>query len=192
MLGQQAFLPPSLSSYGNGVPTDLVEAPKWLALSSIQDLSKPVLLPELLQVTTPDQNAEAQRLVRAFRKRKAVEPGDSINAIIDSNPASTGIGFFITKDGLLVTNEHVIIEAAQIRGVTPEGVFNAKLLKTDSVNDLAVIKVQGQFTFLPVATSSLVRLGSSVATIGFPNIRLQDLAPKLAKGGNLCTFRSAG
>jgi hypothetical protein len=169
-------------AYGSGVPKDCVEALKWLALSSIQDPSRSILLPEPLQVTTPDQNAEAQRLVRAFRKRKAVEPGDSVNAVIDSNPASTGTGFFISEDGFLVTNEHVVKEAAQVRVVTGTGVFKASVLKVEPANDLALIHVYGQFASLPVATTRLVRLGSSVATIGFPNIRLQGLAPKLAKG----------
>jgi tetratricopeptide (TPR) repeat protein len=169
-------------AFGNGVPKDCVEALKWLLLASIQDPSMGGVLPEPLQVTTPDQNAEAQHLVRAFRKRKAVEPGDSVNAIIDSNPASTGTGFFITEDGFFITNDHVVKEAAQIRVVTGAGVFKASVLKVDSANDLALMHVYGQFASLPVATTRLVRLGSSVATIGFPNIRLQGLAPKLAKG----------
>jgi TPR repeat protein len=167
---------------GDGVPKDCVEALKWLLLSSSQDPSRSVVLPEALWGTTAGQDAEAQQLARAFRNRKAVEPGDSVNAIIDSNPASTGTGFFITEDGFLITNEHVIREASQVRVVTSTGVFKASVLKVDSANDLALIHLHGQFASLPVATTHLVRLGSSVATIGFPNIRLQGLAPKLAKG----------
>jgi serine protease Do len=42
--------------------------------------------------------------------------------------------------------------------------------------------MQGRFASLPVATSRGVKLGGTVATVGFPNIGLQGFAPKLAKG----------
>jgi S1-C subfamily serine protease len=58
----------------------------------------------------------------------------------------------------------------------------AKVVMVDAANDLALLKVDGTFTGLPVASSRSVRLGSTVATVGFPNVGLQGFAPKLAKG----------
>jgi hypothetical protein len=55
-------------------------------------------------------------------------------------------------------------------------------LECDAANDLALLKAEGKFTPLPVAASRAVRLGNTVATVGFPNIGLQGFAPKLAKG----------
>ena len=52
----------------------------------------------------------------------------------------------------------------------------------DAANDLALLKAEGRFAPLPVASSRAVKLGSTVATVGFPNIGLQGFAPKLAKG----------
>jgi S1-C subfamily serine protease len=49
-------------------------------------------------------------------------------------------------------------------------------------NDLALLKAEGKFTSLPIATSRTVHLGNSVATVGFPNIEMQGFAPKFAKG----------
>jgi len=46
--------------------------------------------------------------------------------------------------------------------------------------DLALLKVEGRFAALPVAASRAVKLGGTVATVGFPNIGLQGFAPKLA------------
>src|SRR5438874_9411739 len=43
-------------------------------------------------------------------------------------------------------------------------------------------KAEGRFTPLPIASSRAGKLGSTVATVGFPNIGLQGFAPKLAKG----------
>ena len=45
-----------------------------------------------------------------------------------------------------------------------------------------MLKAEGRFTPLPVAASRVVKLGGTVATVGFPNIGLQGFAPKLAKG----------
>jgi S1-C subfamily serine protease len=56
------------------------------------------------------------------------------------------------------------------------------MLKVDAANDLALLKATGKFTPLPVATSRGVKLGGTVAAVGFPNIGMQGFAPKLAKG----------
>jgi len=71
---------------------------------------------------------------------------------------------------------------AQVRLVTAAGLISAKVVKVDAANDLALLKADGKFTPLPVATSRTARLGNTVATVGFPNVGLQGFAPKLAKG----------
>ena len=55
-------------------------------------------------------------------------------------------------------------------------------MKVDATNDLALLQAQGRIAALPVAASRGVKLGGTVATVGFPNIGLQGFAPKLAKG----------
>ncbi len=71
---------------------------------------------------------------------------------------------------------------AQVRLVTEAGLISAKVVKVDAANDLALLKGEGQFTPLPMTSSRTVRLGGSVATVGFPNVGLQGFSPKLAKG----------
>jgi len=44
------------------------------------------------------------------------------------------------------------------------------------------LKTGGKFAPLPIAASRTVKLGGTVATVGFPDIGLQGFAPKLAKG----------
>src|SRR5204862_795676 len=102
--------------------------------------------------------------------------------IAQTRPESSGTGFFITEDGYLITNEHVAGNGVQVRLVTAAGLLSAKVVKVDAANDLALLKADGKFTPLPVATSRTSRLGNTVATVGFPNIGLQGFAPKLAKG----------
>jgi S1-C subfamily serine protease len=99
-----------------------------------------------------------------------------------SRPKASGSGFFITEDGFLITNEHVAGGGARVRLLTAAGIIPAKVVKVDAANDLALLKVEGKFTALPVATSRPVKLGSIVTTVGFPNIGLQGFAPKFARG----------
>jgi S1-C subfamily serine protease len=55
-------------------------------------------------------------------------------------------------------------------------------LKVDAANDLALLKAAGKFASVPIAASRTVKLGGTVATVGFPNIGMQGFSPKLAKG----------
>ena len=69
-----------------------------------------------------------------------------------------------------------------MRLVTSAGLILAKVIKVDAANDLALLKAEGKFAVLPVAASRSMKLGSTVATVGFPNIGLQGFAPKFARG----------
>jgi S1-C subfamily serine protease len=100
----------------------------------------------------------------------------------DNVPKTTGTGFFITDDGYLISNYHVVKDAVKVRLLTDSGVINATVVKVDAANDLALLKAAGQFAPLPVAASRGVKLGGTVATVGFPDVGLQGFSPKLAKG----------
>ena len=96
------------------------------------------------------------------------------------NPA-TGTGFFITDDSYLISNYHVVKGAAKVRLLTGAGLIDATVVKVNAANDLALLKAVGGFAPLPIAASRTVKLGWTVATVGFPDIGLQGFAPKLAR-----------
>ena len=98
------------------------------------------------------------------------------------SPTATGTGFFITDDGYLISNYHVVKDATQIRLLTSAGTIPAKVVTADAANDIALLKAEGRFAPLPIVSSRAVKLGNTVATIGFPDIGLQGFSPKLAKG----------
>ena len=52
----------------------------------------------------------------------------------------------------------------------------------DKKSDLAILKVSGDHPCLAIAPVRGVKLGATVATVGFPNIGVQGFSPKLAKG----------
>ena len=130
----------------------------------------------------PEQIAEAQRLVREFVPRKETPDSSSDNSVSTDNPRFSGTGFFITDDGYLISNYHVVKGAAKVRLLTGAGLIDATVVKVDTANDMALIKVAGKFSPLPVAASRTVKLGATVATVGFPATGMQGFSPKLAKG----------
>lgn len=86
-------------------------------------------------------------------------------------PTSQGSGFFISEDGYLVTNNHVIADGAAFTVVLDDGTeLDAKLIGKDSRTDLAVLKVEAnrEFTYVDFADDSKVRVGDWVVAVGNP------------------------
>jgi S1-C subfamily serine protease len=94
-----------------------------------------------------------------------------------------GSGFFVTKDGYLLTNHHVVQEARKIEVKYRGQTYQAKVAAEDETNDLAVLKVEGaDFESLSISPKPSVDLGQEVFTIGFPNIQAQGVEPKYTDG----------
>jgi serine protease Do len=80
-----------------------------------------------------------------------------------------GSGFFVSADGLILTNRHVVEDVqASYSVVTNDGKsYDATVLARDPINDLAIVKVQisGAQT-LELADSSKIEIGQKVIAIG--------------------------
>lgn len=81
-----------------------------------------------------------------------------------------GSGFFVTADGLVVTNRHVVEDTdATYTVVTTSGdQLSASVLARDSVLDIAVLQVEkgGTYPHLEFGDSDTLRLGETVIAIG--------------------------
>ncbi len=63
-----------------------------------------------------------------------------------------GSGFFISADGYIVTNNHVVDHATEVTVTTSDGkTLDAKVIGTDAKTDLALLKVKGDGTYPFVA-----------------------------------------
>lgn len=95
------------------------------------------------------------------RERRNAEP----------RPISQGSGFFISEDGYLVTNNHVVEGGSAFTVVMDDGAeLDAKLVGTDPRTDLAVLKVEEdrEFTYVAFADDSKIRVGDWVVAVGNP------------------------
>ena len=96
------------------------------------------------------------------------------SSYFDAVPQSdTGSGFFISKEGLIVTNHHVVDGASIITVSLHDGsVYEAQLLGSDKENDIAVIKISPQagaeISVLSFGDSESLVVGQKVIAIGNP------------------------
>jgi serine protease Do len=81
-----------------------------------------------------------------------------------------GSGIIISPDGYIVTNDHVVNGATQIRvTLNDRRVFSAKLIGVDKLNDLAVVKIDAHdLPAIPWGDSSKLHPGQSVLAFGSP------------------------
>jgi S1-C subfamily serine protease len=86
------------------------------------------------------------------------------------NRGGSGSGFLISPDGLLVTNSHVVHEAAQLRAQTPDGrESRAELIGDDPDTDLAVLRIDlPDLHHLPFADAEKITVGQIAIAIGNP------------------------
>jgi len=81
-----------------------------------------------------------------------------------------GSGFIVSRDGHIVTNNHVVEGADKITVTFSDGtVHEAKVLGKDPTFDLAILKIEGaNFPYLELGDSDTSRVGEWVVAIGNP------------------------
>lgn len=91
-----------------------------------------------------------------------------------------GSGFFITDDGLIATNHHVVEGFATVDVVVQhETRLLGKVVYTDKKMDLAIVKVEGQgFPRLPLKGITSVHPGQTVIAIGNPAMGMANTVTK--------------
>lgn len=83
---------------------------------------------------------------------------------------SQGSGFFVSQDGYVVTNNHVVQNAVEVQLVTDDGkTMEAKVVGTDPRTDLALLKVKdgGNFQYVELSHAK-PRIGDWVLAVGNP------------------------
>jgi serine protease Do len=83
---------------------------------------------------------------------------------------ASGSGVIISKDGYIVTNNHVVQDADEVEVLmTDKRSFKAKVIGTDPLTDLAVIKVEANnLPAITLGDSDALKLGEWVLAVGYP------------------------
>ena len=162
---------------GNGVPRDYVYAYMWSDLGAAGGVKQAAQLRDAVtKLMTPDQIAEAQKLAREWQP-----VGAQVAATSPPTTSSTevfGTGFFVARDGQVLTNAHVVEGCVHPHVRLGGDVAVAQVVASDVQNDLALIKTEmrpGDVARLRLS----VHQGEEVTVYGFP------LAGLLSSGGNV-------
>jgi S1-C subfamily serine protease len=125
--------------------------------------------------------------IKKITPKKFTNRSDLIQSLIKScvtvkSDDGFGSGFFITNEGLIITNSHVINQSKSISVVLENGIeVTAELIFEDEDSDLALIKIKGKgFTPVALGNSDEARVGIEVTAIGTP--RLEELNQTVTKG----------
>ncbi|MSN26142.1 MAG: Do family serine endopeptidase [Geobacter sp.] len=141
------------------VPTDILATQK-----AFSNISKKVT-PCVVNIST-------------ISRKKLVQPFFEMNPLFEDffgapqtrRDKSLGSGFLISKDGYIVTNDHVVRDAESVQvKLSNDKVYDAKVVGGDAKSDIAVIKIN--VTDLPVAVlgdSDKLDVGQWAIAIGNP------------------------
>jgi S1-C subfamily serine protease len=121
----------------------------------------------------PAPSAPAASSAAAPKSEEAVDDNEDVKG------PSSGTGFFVSTDGHVLTNSHVVEACTKGLLVSVEGQqpSSAYLVKADTTNDLALLKT----SISPAHVASFrmgVRLGEGIAVFGYP------MAGVLSTSGN--------
>jgi S1-C subfamily serine protease len=124
--------------------------------------------------------AESAKYLGQMPAQAAEAPGQPPAPGAAAQPAriATGTGFFITRQGHLLTNAHVIEDCKSV-SVTPLGgaATPASIVSSDRTNDLAVLSTGSAPRAVAALRGQPVRQGEAVVAYGFP------LSGALSSGG---------
>jgi S1-C subfamily serine protease/Tfp pilus assembly protein PilF len=145
------------------------KAPSWPAAAPAQPAEK-LPAPSAAVVNSPVANAAAEDASRLFER---TAPAVVRIEVRDDKfrGVCTGTGFFVSADGLLVTNHHVIKDGAFATVDTADGttLFVEGVAAVDAKQDLAVLKVKGSgLKCLSLGGDERPPIGTRVFAIGHP------------------------
>ena len=141
------------------VPPPTTTVPNWVELAKMAK-------PAVVNVTTKMSRERGVPNLEDFFRR-GMPPGER-----SPMPSQgRGSGFIISRDGHILTNNHVVDEASSVRVTLSDGrEFTAKVVGKDPKTDLALIKIDGagDLPVLPLGDSAALQVGEPVMAIGNP------------------------
>jgi len=165
--GVSGRLAPSTGASG------LAFAPPQGAPLSFADIFEQVA-PAVVQIEVRTRVQSRQRFVQIPGLGAVPVPGGPQGEDGEEAEAPTamgaGSGFFIAANGFIVTNNHVVADATEIRVKLADGrEMEARLVGRDESTDLAVIKIEGSdFPFVSFEETAVPRVGDWVIAVGNP------------------------
>lgn len=168
---------------GQMVETDFKEAYFWYTVA-LRDAKNPSRqndeagLKRVAAKLSKRDADEAASLARDWSP-KEVEIGAPRRTAKEKAPAApsasrgpqmiaTGSGFYVTRQGDLVTNNHVVAACGEVRVTEDEKGVPAKIVAVDTERDLALVRLSHPVNATAIFRNDVARLGENIVVVGFP------------------------
>jgi len=126
--------------------------------------------PAVVNITTTKVHTERQAMM--FRDPYLQQRFGALlpDRLQRRSATSLGSGVILTRDGLLLTNRHIVKDADEIRVVLPDGTdLEVAVVGFDPETDLAVLKANAKdLPIIPIGRPERLRVGDVVLAIGNP------------------------
>ena len=172
MVKQSVFNKPKISTLGEDDP---VQASAWWALAAEQ--KQPAAQQALAlvnSVLTPEQIHFARAIAQAEKKLMDLPspqiPVGKEQKIETSRVVDWGTGFFVSRDGYVVTGKHLARSGNRFQITTENGSFPARAVPASSdLNQYLLLKIEGDYDFpvLSISSSHSTRLRDPVKVLGY-------------------------
>jgi S1-C subfamily serine protease len=165
-------------------PKTQAEDDEFLLKRIIWHLERDSVLSKWMKDHGRDPNKLGPELARIRPQRPG--SGQSPAAFDVAKYGSTGSGFWISADGWLLTNEHVVTDAKTVDLLLSDGktTVQARVMKTDEAADLALLKADLTTpSWVAVSKSEIdLKRGHKVFTVGYPDPRVLGSDSKFTEG----------
>jgi serine protease Do len=153
---------------------------KVTAIAAVVSGAMALAISGLVSFFAPTNKQAIQQLGQEVEKLKQGQryQGNKINEVVSKMPVNAdvrggGTGFLIDGKGYLITNAHILKDAAFANVYNNGKEYKTKLVYIDVTKDLAVLKIDDKdftpFKSLPYAiTKHSIELGEEIFTLGYP------------------------
>ncbi len=160
------------------VPTSDLQAQSLPSFAPVVERVKPAVVSVKVNMANAAANAQdfSSQMdnlppeIRRFFRDFGMPNGMSPRQMEPDHTVALGSGFFISADGYVVTNNHVVDHAKTVTVTMNDGkTLDAKVIGTDAKTDLALLKVteKGDYPYVSFAKDA-PRVGDWVVAIGNP------------------------
>lgn len=164
---------------GEGVSLNYPEAYRWTLLAAAQGQEDAVKSRYVMRrQMTSEQVQKAQELVRRFQSGDTgPAPKEQLLPTLapaDMKRRETCVGLVVSADGFVITPAHPVRDAFVVKVKTRTEILPGTVVYTDPTNDLAIVKITGEFRPLVLSRAAGPEPGDQVLTLDYPDVEPEE------------------
>ena len=142
----------------------------------LANLTTPDGYPDFTEAASRSVDGVVHVKTKSISQQQYMNPFDFFFGFGERGPAQPreqvgfGSGVIISKDGYIITNNHVVENATEVLvSLNDNREFTAKVVGTDKLSDIALLKIEGsEFPYLTFGNSDALQVGEWVLAVGNP------------------------